>query len=79
MQQVKPKKTKVTDLGYVFKFGKYKGETVEDILVDDPSYIIWIADKRIMDFSTEIYNQALKNDTTDFDLPDYMDWMEEPF
>lgn len=29
---------------YVFPFGKHKNEYVEDVLEEDPGYIIWAAD-----------------------------------
>ena len=33
------------DFGYIFDFGKYKGETVEYVGYLDPSYISWCIEK----------------------------------
>jgi uncharacterized protein (DUF3820 family) len=33
----------VTDQGNVVPFGKYKGRLVEELLIDDPSYLEWLA------------------------------------
>ncbi|HEX4112735.1 MAG TPA: hypothetical protein VH020_09390 [Stellaceae bacterium] len=29
------------DLDTVLDFGRYKGRTVEDVLADDPRYLLW--------------------------------------
>ena len=29
------------------EFGKYKGETVEEILTNDPSYLRWLAEEGV--------------------------------
>lgn len=34
----------VIGLEWEFNFGKYKGETVEAVLHDDPGYIVWCCD-----------------------------------
>ena len=36
------------------EFGKYQGETVEDIIEDDPEYIEWLIDT--FDVSEEVRN-----------------------
>lgn len=30
------------DLDDVMDFGKYKGKSVEDVLEEDPSYLLWL-------------------------------------
>ena len=48
------------ELSEKLTFGKYKGKTVADVLVEDPSYIVWAHEN--VDFfkvSTEIYQIAV--------------------
>lgn len=40
-------------------FGKHKGETVEDVLENDPKYLLWIKEKGIHKFKPEV-NKLLK-------------------
>lgn len=35
-------------------FGKYKGEQVEDVLMDDREYIVWLAENTQVDFDEEV-------------------------
>lgn len=32
----------ISDMDHVLTFGKYKGESIEDILETDPQYLIWL-------------------------------------
>ena len=50
------------DLGLddFFKFGKYKGEQVEDILTDDPDYIDWLIEEGVVDFDEEVLELVSK-------------------
>lgn len=43
----------------VIDFGKYKGEVVEYLLEYDLKYLLWIKEKGIRKFSTEL-NKAIK-------------------
>jgi len=43
----------------ILGFGKYKGQTVEYVLINDPKYLQWIKEKGIHKFKPEL-NQALK-------------------
>ena len=61
MQQVKNIVSIVSNTDYVFKYGKHKGHVLENVIVDDPGYIIWLDDKGMVKFSDEIYNQAELN------------------
>lgn len=77
----------VSDVNYVFRFGKHVGETLEEVLDYDPYYIIWAHEKEVVLFSPEIYEQALASQDhpqgnmsrMDWGL-DYGAWMDEiPF
>jgi hypothetical protein len=47
--------------GYVFTFGKHDGETIEEILEDDPSYIIWLSENTYHIINEEILRIAEEN------------------
>lgn len=38
----------------IFKFGKHKGQQVEDVLEDDPQYIAYLIEENISDFDDEV-------------------------
>lgn len=46
--------TKITDK---LTFGKYKGETIRQVLAKDSSYIRWIIKQNILVFENEIINE----------------------
>lgn len=46
-------------LDSILDFGKYKGQTVEYVLDENPKYILWIKEKGIHKFNPEV-NQLLK-------------------
>lgn len=46
----------------VFTFGKYKGRTVKEILIEDPSYLLW-ADNNVEGFELGDY---LRDKAEDF-------------
>lgn len=71
------RKSVISDVEYVFTFGKHKGEKLEDIISDDPSYVVWLDDEGILKFSDKIYQEAQSYDYDDGDS--YENWMEEPF
>ena len=35
----------MSDRDYVMPFGKYKGSTLEEIYIEDPSYLEWCVDE----------------------------------
>jgi len=39
-----------------FKFGKHKGEQLEDVIEDDPDYVRWLAEEKNFDFDEEVYD-----------------------
>jgi len=42
----------------VFTFGKFKGKTVRHVLENDPSYIIWLHEEKIVEFPQSILDNA---------------------
>lgn len=44
-------------LDSVFKFGKYNGLTVEQVLLVDPDYIRWCAENDVTNFDEEVYHE----------------------
>lgn len=55
-QPVKPKT--ITDRKHVMSFGRYKDETVQDILDNDPLYIDWLQENTDSDFAWDILEEA---------------------
>lgn len=45
--------------GYIFDFGKYKGLRIEEVLAEDPWYIMWcVKNVKTIQFEEEIISQA---------------------
>ena len=42
------------NLESIFKFGKHKGQQVEDVVEDDPSYVRWLCENTETDFDDEV-------------------------
>ena len=61
-------------LNTVFNFGKHKGNTVESVIVDDPSYINWCLEN-VDKFSLDEDCQTLfsMQDWDDYPNPDFDD------
>lgn len=77
---------KITSVDDVMTFGKYKGQTIEKILDENPGYIVWLEEKKICEVEHEIYNQAQMLESESRDLRngdfwgiDYYDFMDETF
>lgn len=49
------------DCNYVFTFGKYKTKYLGDILGQDPSYIIWCADNKVLEIPKKLRDNAVDN------------------
>ncbi len=69
-----------------FTFGKHQGQTVEYVLDDDPGYIVWLDEEKIVKFPDEIYQEAQQLDSESYDLRngdfwgiDPYDFMDEPY
>lgn len=60
--------TKKLDETYIFTFGKYKGLSVNEILDDDPSYLVW-ANKEVQWFKLkkEVYDLVLERATEELE------------
>ena len=55
----------------MFTFGKHKGKSICSILLDDPSYILWLDMQEIVEFSDEIIEEAEeKDDSRDYSIGD---------
>lgn len=39
-------------------FGKYKGKSIAQVLLDEPSYILWLYEEEIIDFPEDIIIKA---------------------
>lgn len=50
----------ISDRRHVLIFGKFAGETVQDILDNDPGYIVWLQDNTENDFAWDILEEARK-------------------
>lgn len=48
------------------RFGKFQGDTLQDILDNDPLYICWLSDNTDMDFAWDILEEARKGPTHTF-------------
>jgi len=46
---------------YVFTFGKHCGESINDVVIDDPSYILWLSDNTEHIILKEILETAEEN------------------
>lgn len=46
--------SKVDDWNAVFAFGKHRGETVDQVLLADPSYLNWLEEESVIKFSKKI-------------------------
>lgn len=42
----------------VLTFGRYKGWTVQQVLDENPSYIIWLADEKVMVVKKSLLTEA---------------------
>lgn len=41
-------------MDHIMTFGKHEGHQVEDILEDDPSYMVWLAEETNTDLDEEV-------------------------
>lgn len=85
IMKARPSYPEIKALTQKMNFGKYKGQTIEEIINNDPSYILYLSDEKIAKFSEEILDYAEEsesekdfNDAMDFDwdgidVYDYMD------
>lgn len=46
----------------IFKFGKYKGHQVEDVIEDDPEYVRWLCENTETSFDEEVLEALEKRE-----------------
>jgi len=74
---MKPKS--ILDKHHIFSFGKYKGWTANDVILEDPQYIIWCAENiEWLDCTTDFYELAreLADDINEYYYWDGIDFNE---
>lgn len=72
------KKPLIDSLEYVFTFGKYNGNKLSDVLIDDPKYIEWLLDNEVVEFTEEILEKVHTELTsTLYNERLYPDWFLE--
>lgn len=57
----------------VLTFGKHNGLSIRSVLLDDPSYILWLHEQGIVEFSDDIIIEAEENDDREYssgDMPE---------
>jgi len=61
----------VTSYADVITFGKFKGKTIRWISQQEPSYIIWLDEEKIVQFLDEILDNAISDDANNSPPEDY--------
>ena len=74
-------KQNIRSVSDVLNFGKHKGKTVEWVIENEPGYILWMHDEKVVKISKEIVDMADEADrhTDHWYGEDIYDWMDEPF
>lgn len=47
----------IRDTQWRMPFGKYKGETIADLMLDDPNYLLWLSKNDILDLHADIIDE----------------------
>lgn len=55
----------------VLKFGQYKGMTVQEVMEDDPQYLLWAVDTGIIDLDSSLYDEVYCKVYSGLDVPFY--------
>lgn len=58
----------VTDVNHVMTFGRYRGDTVQDILDNDPHYLVWVHSNTDFELGHELLEQAENNGKPDHEF-----------
>lgn len=68
-----PKKTEpITDRNHRMTFGKWKGRTIDEVLFDEPTYLVWMHNTLDnFELSAELLDEAEGVDRTDDSLSIY--------
>lgn len=53
-QQTNNETQTVSDTSFVMPWGKYRGNTVQELLENDPRYLEWAATSTTLDFSYDL-------------------------
>lgn len=61
----------VTGYQDILTFGKFKGKTVRWIANEEPSYIIWLDEEKIVTFPDEVLDNAISDDANNSPPEDY--------
>jgi len=51
---------------WVMTFGKYKGRTLDEISNNDPSYVVWLSDEKVLKIEKE-FLEAVRRDDMEHD------------
>ena len=72
-------KQTITQQSEILLFGKYKHCTIQHVLRIEPSYILWLASEKIVQFPQDILDQAddnIQDEGYDDFKNDYLDIYE---
>ena len=73
------------NLDTILHFGKFKGHTVQQVIDEEPSYIVWCADNiEWFDIEPFVYDMAVEKDAGQNYDPDYdgypaPHWSDDPY
>jgi hypothetical protein len=58
----------ITDRKQLIGFGKYKAETIQDILDNDPQYLVWLHENTDFELGHELLEEAENNGKPDHEF-----------
>lgn len=58
----------ITDRNKVIGFGRYKAETIQDILDNDPQYLVWLHENTDFELGHELLEEAENNGKPDHEF-----------
>lgn len=62
----------ITDRKHVMEFGKFKGETIQEILDNDPLYLVWLVENvPEFDLHHELLEEAENNGKPDHEFKNF--------
>lgn len=50
-------KEPIRDTWYVLGFGRWKGHSIKDVMLEDPQYIIWLSESGTLDIHSDIIDE----------------------
>lgn len=62
----------VVGSNYVLGFGKHVGRAICWVLVNDPSYIVWLVDNDVLSLGDDVYEEAKLHCSDVDDMNDYI-------